>query len=150
MPEIAHSSSCPGTLAEIGERDARAAAATFARDSDHRRLKEGVEKQCVFVTGNRLYRTTCLRRGLGRENARRGVPNGRDRCYNLPSVAETFPGERGFEPPTPWSRMRAKFTDSVPFSSKEALERASGGTQSLDPSLSSLTRRRPVVQRAIE
>jgi hypothetical protein len=42
-------------------------------------------------------------------------------------------GERGFEPPTPWSRMRAKFIDSVSFRSKKPLKKASGWTQSLDP-----------------
>ena len=42
-------------------------------------------------------------------------------------------GERGFEPPTPWSRTRVNLIDSVSFRSKKTLKKASDWTQSLDP-----------------
>jgi hypothetical protein len=36
-------------------------------------------------------------------------------------ISSFMVGERGFEPPTPWSRTRANLIDSVSFSSKNAL-----------------------------
>lgn len=51
------------------------------------------------------------------------------------SQSETeMSGERGLEPPTSWSRTRAKFIDSVSLSGKSP-QKASSWTQFLDPTV---------------